>query len=232
MVLLVALAFSCESAEEKSRQAEEKKKQFMEAEAAAREAQEAKEKRAALDAASVKCESKDAVGCLELGELRLKDKDEAGALQALDAGCALKHKAACMLGGKNSSNRSQALGRFQKGCNIGDAAACVAGVATIDAMRTANEPVDSATQNALLDRACNLGLGQVCTVLGVLSTESDVKLAASAFDRGCKAKEPTACLRLGELYKAGKVGKKKDKKKSKELFAKACELGLAEACQN
>ena len=231
VAFLFASSFSaCGNAEAEKAAAAAKQKAFMEAEAQARTAEEDKERKEKTDAATQKCSAGDAQGCIDLGKVKLETKDAAAAVKAFDDACDKKSKEGCALAAQHSKAPADALPRHQKGCALDDADACVAAIGALDALAKAGQTVDPQAQLALLDKACNLGIGRTCTALGVLTVAADTKGAADAFDRGCKAKEPTACVQLADLYKNGKIGKKKDDKKAAALLKEACDLGLVDVC--
>jgi TPR repeat protein len=232
ILLLAALTTACPNAEEEKKKKAAKQAAFMEAEAQARAAEEKKQREEALTAATAKCAT-DAAGCIDLGKLWVdgETKDAAKALAAFDDACGKKSKEGCMLAGQNVKEPKDALERWRKGCDLGDAEQCVAAVAALDAIAQKGGSVDEGTQVALLERACGLGVGRTCTALGLLAKEKDPKKAQAQFERGCKAKEPTACVQIADLYKTGKVGKKKEAdRKVAEYLKKACDLGLADVC--
>jgi hypothetical protein len=236
---LVAVLFAtilgsgCPNAEEEAKKKQAKAQAFMEAEAKARAEEDVKTRKAALDDATGKCKGGDATGCIALGKLFTEGdgKDPKQALAAFDDACAKKSKEGCTLAAQSAKDPKSALERWRKGCDLDDAQACVAAVAAMDAFAKSGGAVDEAMQVALFDKACTLGIGATCTALGMLAKEKDPKKAVAHFERGCAAKEPTACAQIAELYKTGKIGKKKEAdKKAAEYLKKACDLGLAEAC--
>lgn len=205
-------------------------KAFMEAEAQARTAQDEKERAALIQAATERCDGKQAAGCTDLGALRLTAKDAVGARQAFGAACSLGNAGGCMRAAQNSATPADALEAYRKACDLDDADGCVQAVAALDAVAQAGGTADAAAQAALLDKACALGMSRTCTALGVLSLEADPKAAAGAFDRGCTAKEPTSCLQLAGMHKRGLGGLKRNDKKAAAFAQQACDLGLADAC--
>lgn len=230
-VVAVVLAGGCPNAEEEAKKKADKQKAFMEAEANARAEEDRKARELAISESTQKC-STDAAACITLGDIYAKEpKDPVKALAAYDDACNKKDKKGCTFAAQIATAPQDQLARWQKGCELDDADACVQAVASLDAVAKGGAAVDQATQVKLLDKACTLGVGRTCTALGLLVVESDPKKAQEQFERGCNAKEPTACVQIADLYKKGKIGKKKEaERKADEYLKKACDLGLTDVC--
>ena len=88
---------------------------------------------------------------------------------------------------------------------------------------------DSAKAIDLLEKACGLN-GEICTRAGILLVEQRQSAKAKKFlEKGCGFDNGTACLNLGWLYYYGQ-GARQDFAKAKELYGRACDLGLQEGC--
>jgi TPR repeat protein len=222
-------AIACGNAEAEKAAADAKQKAFMEAEAQARSQADDAERKEKIAAATQKCTGGDSAGCLELGKVKREAKDAAGAQSAFDSACDKGSVEGCQLAAQGAANPTEALARWRKGCDLKDANACVQAIGAIDALSKKGQAPDAQLQLELLDKGCTLGHGRLCTALGVLTKEADIKRAIAAFERGCTAKEPTACVQLADIYRTG-TGVKKNLAKADELLKQACDLGLVDVC--
>jgi len=154
------------------------------------------------------CESKAALGCVELGfqyiEGKLVERDTA-------KGFALS----------------------KRGCDLGSGQGCFnAAVYTRDGLGTAR---DDKAMKALAERACKLDHGAGCYLVGAifgegLGVEPDHKRSNVWLDKACRLDHDEACYVMGSRYRLGAHGVPKDAKRATQRLAKACELGQAEAC--
>lgn len=78
-------------------------------------------------------------------------------------------------------------------------------------------------------KACRLDHPQACSQLGLLELHfKNINSGVAALEKSCTLKDALACANLGKLYSGTDNVIKKDDKKSKIYYAKACEYGIKE----
>lgn len=241
VALLVLLVGGCVDKEAEAKKQADAQQAFMEAEAKAREEQEAAEAKKALDEASAGCDADKADACVALGRIHLGGKgtppEPAKAAAAFARGCKHKSKDACRLAAEHATAGDEKLGHLASLCRLGDADGCMNAAVLADELvqsGQAPEPKSPAQRPALgyLDKACDLGAVRACTARGVALVSDDPAAALAAFRKGCDQGEPTSCWQLGLMLQEGKGTKKNkpDKAKAAAALRKACDGGLADAC--
>lgn len=109
-------------------------------------------------------------------------------------------------------------------CKTGDAAACTE--ATERYFSGANHPLDHGKSFPLAKRACELGNGHGCSLLGFhhqdgLGTAWSPKDAMAAYEKGCKLGTGVACFNLATIYEGHGVDA--EPKLAEEFFERARE---------
>ena len=88
-------------------------------------------------------------------------------------------------------------------------------------------PADPLQAGAAFQRSCDLGHAPGCSNLS--SFVSWRRRTAAALHSGCNAGNGTACTDLALMYRQGD-GVSRDDNRSRELLRRACDLGVADAC--
>jgi TPR repeat protein len=124
---------------------------------------------------------------------------------------------------------------FAKGCDKGYMEDCVSlGMAY---ERAEGVPVDLARAVALYRRACEAGESSGCVNLGLghergAGVVVDFARASRLYEQVCSNGDVWACSNLGALRARGVPGVAKDERGAAQMFSRACEGGLPEACAN
>jgi TPR repeat protein len=239
MTLALCLLAGCVDKEAEAKKKADAQRAFMEAEARARDAQEAAEQKQALEEAQASCAASKAEGCVALGRIHLDGrgvpKDRARAAEAFAQACALKSKDGCRFAAEHEQAGRKKLQHLKALCGLEDLEGCMAGAVLADELVKAGElpePKKMAARDAvmLLDKACTLGDARACTARGLTLVQDDPAQALASFSRGCDQNEPTSCWQLGLLLRDAKGAKKKDLARAAEALKKACDAGLQDAC--
>ncbi len=166
--------------------------------------------KSSLAQVTARCEKGKAKDCTELGYRYYKGnrgvkKDGAKALKYLKKACDLKDGGACSM-----------VGLFYEKGKVGVSK-------------------DKAKSRTYYRKGCDLGYQNGCISLakGMLMESKDKKKRAEAvklLTTGCDKKKKRACMWLGVAYTRG-FGVKKNRKKAKTLFKKACALGDRQGCR-
>ena len=85
-------------------------------------------------------------------------------------------------------------------------------------------------------KLCEKGSLIACVDLGIMyftadGVEEDLKKSEELFVDACKGRVANGCFYLGYLYKRGGNGIKKDKRKAKLAFGRACNIGSERSCE-
>lgn len=84
-------------------------------------------------------------------------------------------------------------------------------------------------------KSCEKGSLISCVDLGIMyftsdGVEEDLKKSEDLFIKACRGRVANGCFYLGYLYKRGGNGIKKDKRKAKLAFGRACNIGSEKSC--
>lgn len=119
-------------------------------------------------------------------------------------------------------------------CSARDAEACyLLGSAHMMGYGVAS---DHAAGYRYFAQSCDLGLPKACgvtaqTYLYGVGTPRDVPRALAADDRACAGGQLAACMELGQFLVTGSDAVPRDERRGLSLFARACHLGLEQACR-
>jgi uncharacterized protein len=173
--------------------------------------------------------------------------DEQASLRYFERSCLLGHPDGCNTAGllHMKTEPAKGLALYQRGCDGGDGFVCnQLAMRLITGMD--NTAKDLPRGERLAKRACALNI-ENCGFTGELFEDANKPAQAVEFARkGCEDKDTRtgldegdqgralqyrggACVTLGKFYKDG-VGVKKDAKKAKAYFKKACDLGYGPGC--
>ncbi|MEZ4221244.1 MAG: tetratricopeptide repeat protein [Polyangiaceae bacterium] len=115
-----------------------------------------------------------------------------------------------------------AMALFDKACKDGDGPACAAQAR--EAYRGKAVSADPAVAKEAGGRACDLGIAEGCTVLGLLAKKDDAAAAQAAFGKACEGGDALGCAEAATLLSAT------DATKALRLHERACHGGIAESC--
>lgn len=166
------------------------------------------------------CEQGDLGACTALAE---KEEDEGRREALLHRACQGGHGPGCFALAQHGEDR-QAL--LERACELGDGRGCEA----LGLEALGREP---ARGYELLIKGCGLGAGGACNEAGYQRTlnravRRDVAEALSLFEKGCAAKNATACYNAGALVEGEpKLG---GADRAFSSLQRACELDHADAC--
>jgi TPR repeat protein len=133
---------------------------------------------------------------------------------------------------ERSHDYGKALAAFQKGCEGGDARACVnRGEMTLHGLGTNADPAAAAP---LFESACNQGDAIGCGDLGRLvhagtGVAHDDARAATLLRKSCDGGQAPACGELGSMTRDG-AGVPKDDKAATALIRRGCDGSDARSC--
>ncbi|MCC6521752.1 MAG: sel1 repeat family protein [Polyangiaceae bacterium] len=198
------------------------------------------------------CAAHDAAGCTALGRMQLVGtsavrRDRRAAIATLERACPdvrAFHRTNEVLAGSAEIERDLrgclALGQavrpgdpararalYDAACAEGLGAACYEAAALPDAAPGPPRPGPTASRDELLLRACELGEGRACVVLGDRARRTAPARAAALFARACREDHAEACRALGELVRASPAAVPAEARTS---LAQACARGVPEAC--
>jgi TPR repeat protein/serine/threonine protein kinase len=208
------------------------------------------------DACDKACASHSAASCLHLGELWLRDKASdrgARALGAFEKACnatdGARNLPACARAGELyatgvfgvARDPEKARATLTPACEAPDGASCRA-LATLS-LDAREGPIEPAKASPHLDRACTLGDGIGCTLMGLMAeggvgVARDADRAAKLFGNGralassaCEAGDANACAAHGLLLATARGGDK-DEAKALASLTVSCESGSTIGCTN
>jgi TPR repeat protein len=131
-----------------------------------------------------------------------------------------------------AQDRAKAAVAFQKGCDGGEAKACVSfGWVTLEGIGVKEDPAAAAK---LFEKGCNEGEALGCANLGrqLLAgrgVPADAKKAAELLDKACDGGNDKSCGVVGGLYARGE-GVTQDYAKAVTFYKRACDGSDAESC--
>jgi hypothetical protein len=117
-------------------------------------------------------------------------------------------------------------------CDRGDGASCFILGSLFSSGKGA--PKDPAIALELFQKSCESGWPRGCGRLGLSylvgeGTAKNAQLAISNFEKGCQGRNAASCLQAAQFYQSGKTSWTDIV--ARQRFQRACELGLATACQ-
>lgn len=200
------------------------------------------------------CQLKLDVGCFDAGLAHLDINDEQGARKYFNIACDMSYARGCTKVGYYYLDEIKDLDLaqpfFTKGCNLGDIAGCNSlGVVLVR---------KGQNQEALphFRKSCEEKYGHGCYNLAIKAPDEET--AIKYLGEACDYKHSTACYKLGKYFlkpacSGNDCGAEKNAdgwsfdfklisykmesispenaQKGRDFIAKACKLGLAEACQ-
>ncbi|MCB9526673.1 MAG: SEL1-like repeat protein [Myxococcales bacterium] len=182
------------------------------------------------------CQAEFVPSCLHWGRHVMDDPtaDAGNARRAFGQACALGNASACSLAGMvlasdrlGQPDLEAAEVRWTEGCDHGDGLGCSAlGMHRVRQRRPAEAP-------PLFQKACDAGHAPGCAQAADMHRmlrEPDHAAAAPLYRKACEGGFAPGCLSLAELVEAGQ-GVPADPAEATRLTAKACALGLKEACR-
>lgn len=123
-----------------------------------------------------------------------------------------------------SSVDANAYSAYNKSCDAGNKDSCLS--LAFSAQR--QQKLDEAAQS--YQKACKLGSGLGCDSAALLDLKHGrFDSAINNSIKACSLKSGTACMNVAFAYSQG-VGVKRNATKAQEFYAKACKLGLDDAC--
>jgi hypothetical protein len=181
---------------------------------------------------------RDVQDCTEQGTLAFLAGDAQG-IDMLAYACANDSATACQ--NLSSALRSGVVPRdppaahaaAQRGCKLGNIAACV-DLGVDESLGEGGAAQDFAAAHEHFTLACEGGVAKGCRYVGVLYFEGslgspDAVSALQWFDRACKLGDPESCFNAGVLIVDGVTGSV-DLELASAYMAHACELGDADGC--
>ncbi|MCC6622566.1 MAG: caspase family protein [Deltaproteobacteria bacterium] len=192
------------------------------------------------------CRTGDAESCFEAGTAFEQGTgvkpDPRRAAELHGQGCDGGYRPACgSLGGlvlegsgvARDLDLAAALGAH--GCDAGDPRSCTV-LGSVLLVGSTKLAVDRERALTLFKGACERDYADACFGVGLVLynnddiSDSNPEEARTWLERGCKGDSGLACDLLGTLVDEGKGGDM-DMRRAKQLFGKACKLGVAEACE-
>ncbi len=176
------------------------------------------------------CTADQALACIGLAD-RVKGFDEARGTETMKKGLDLALKGCDANDGTLCFAASQILDAGglgidkdviraaelrKRACEGGHASTC---------MRLSTETDKDDKRQALVDKACTLGLRKACAQLAMELSAKNTTKAAKMIERACQLGDGEWCVRIGEDF-----AKANDKDKAIEMFTKACAAGFEGGC--
>lgn len=202
--------------------------------------------RAAAELFDKACEKGDAPGCYEAGVASAGgigvEKSYKRAAAAFEKACTGKVEEACALlgaalveGGDGlEKNEARGISLLIDGCKRDDAQAC-GNLAVLSSRKIIDDP--SAEKRAgWAEKACNGKYATGCIELALLfekglgGKKRDLKQALLYQIKACDLDSAIGCNTTGEMMEKG-IGIAKNPERAAESYARACKLGLEEACK-
>jgi hypothetical protein len=180
----------------------------------------------------------DVEDCATQGTLEILAGDAQG-LVKLEYACANGSPTGCqnlstaLRGSQLPQDPAAAHVAAERGCKLGNAAACV-DLGVDESMALGGASQDFAAAHEHFTTACDGGAVAGCRYLGVLYHEGslgspDPVAAMKWFERACELQDSESCFNASVLIVNGMVGDI-DLEAASRFMNKACELGDAEAC--
>lgn len=201
---------------------------------------------------AAQCEKGSAESCHNAGRGQYKkdlhptfDAARTAALKFYEKGCTAKFWPSCgaqasLVAFGKDADRAQAKELFKRGCDGGDSSSCLALASDADSGTLAEDRSKFQAQPVagfkLTEKACNLGSGYACAMLGRRYIEGKGVMANAgegqkALQKGCESGTTSACVEWARYLATGDAGVKKDPKKALQLFDTACSKNnYASAC--
>lgn len=183
------------------------------------------------------CEEGHAPACRGLGAMyrvgKGVEKDETRGRELYEQACNHGDAPACtevarwLLEAGHEDSVEQAHGLLVQACHRGDAPACAEYAARVSV--DANQ---RATEIRYLTLACEGGVGSACrALLERERAEHFVKPGRELelLSRACEARDPEACLALGDAFRDGLIAPQSSADAAKR-YGRACEAGSAQGC--
>lgn len=180
----------------------------------------------------------DVEDCATQGTLEILAGD-AGGLAKLDYACTKGSPTGCqnlstaLRSGQLPEDAAAAHVAAQRGCKLGNAAACV-DLGVDESMGLGGATQDFAAAHEHFTLACEAGVATGCRYVGVLHHEGslgspDPVAAMKSFEKACELSDSESCFNAGVLIVNGLVGDV-DLEAASKFLSRACELGDPDAC--
>ena len=181
------------------------------------------------------CDLNIANSCFRLGHMYhfSNNKNSAARDKYLQKACNLNDKLSCRFlgliywnGGKTSKqNLEQAKALMEKGCDLGEGAACGDLAAIYSDLEKANGYITDSIEvfqrnQQLLTKACDLNDGLSCFLLGgIYEIKRDFAQAKKVYQRGCKLHDKDSCDALEKLgIQVKKITNYEEEKRQQKLI--------------